>query len=896
MRLYVKQTTGFILLDLMENNPIKLTMSVADIMDPTANPSTYSQTFRVPNTANNNLFFKSAFNINAITFDATKKIESYIQDSNVTISVGSIRLTNIVTNNKDKNVEYEITFFGEVSDLASNIGGGFLNSLNLSQFNHEKSYVNIVNSWNLNLFSGDIIYPLIEWGYDYFEGVPVQNTLALHDNTLAQKGFTKNQHPLSIAQFKPVIRAKVLIDAIFASSGFTYDSSFINVNNSDFMSQYIITEQQDRAQDNTISKLEVNGLWQQVLQAASQVILFPYEVYDPSNSFDNTTMIFKVPIQFVNPLDYYIFDIGGWFTNWSFNNFFEIRLDNLTTNSIITSHIFTGTTYGIPYYFFHTFNIPNSVGGVPLASLGDELIFRIISTVPPNANRNNVSTAILRQTTSVGDITNLSNFLPNNVKTIDFLKGIIERYNLVLEPSKIKEKHFTITPWVNWVEQGTQRDWTDYVDGNVDIQSKPLFISQKRANTWRDDEDSDYVNYNFQLATKTTYGQLDLDSQIEILVGNNLVQSIFAPTPLLPIGNASSEPTASANQKLAAQFLIPHISKDTTTERTPIVPKLRLVYYNGMRTAPLEWHIKNDANVTQHWNQYPLVSQYSVLDNLGTTFNDMAWRNAAPLWDITNTVPNPPARTTRDLWNNYWQKWYDFTYDKFGKILEMNIVLDYKKVWDLKFNDKIFIKDSWFMVNKITDYEVGKPTSCKVELIRVGESISIVPRPIIEGQLMCYFPNSETPTDPCDVYCCYDNGNATIKYFELNGELFLDANANFPAPSGVYSYGASNTFEVVNGFITQYFVTTACVCIPDVLQFYQPCRGNSVYEAGCCQFPLQPFYAYSNTVYQATQAWSNIAMTTPVVDGWYANPGELFVAQFINGIKVQVAARITCIP
>jgi hypothetical protein len=893
MRLYVKENTGFILLDLMENNPVKLNMSVADIMDPTANPSTYSQTFRVPNTANNNLFFKSAFNINTVTFDATKKIESYIQDSNVTISVGSIRLTNIVTNNRDNNVEYEVTFFGEVSALSSKIGGGFLNSLNLSQYNHEKNYVNIVNSWNQTLLNGDVIYPLIEWGYDYLDGHPVQNTLALHDGTLAPNGFTANNHPLSIAQFKPVIRAKVLIDAIFKDSGYTYDSLFLN--GSDFMNQYVITEQQDRALDNTISKLEVNGLWQQLLPVASQVILFPYEVYDPSNSFDNTTMIFKVPIQFTNPLDYYIFEIGGWVSLLNNTNLnFEIRLDNLTTSSTIATQTFTGT-YLIPYYFFHTFNIPNSVGGVPLASLGDELIFRIITVLPPpgTATQNNISTAILRQTTSVGDITNLSNFLPNNVKSIDFLKAIIERYNLVLEPSKSIDKHFTVTPWVDWVEQGTQRDWTDYVDGNVDIQSKPLFTSQTRSNTWRDDEDSDYVNYNFQLATKTTYGQLNLDSQVEILVGNKVTQSLFAPTPLLPIGNASSEVTASANQKLAAQFLIPHISKDTTTERSPITPKLRLVYYNGMRNAPLEWHIKNDALVTQHWDKYPLVSQYSVLDPLNNTFIDMAWRNAAPLWDITVDVPNPPARTTRDLWNNYWSKWYDFTYDPFGKILEMNIVLDYKKVWDLKFNDKIFIKDSWFMVNKITDYEVGKPTSCKVELIRVGQSISIVPRPIIEGQLMCYTANPETF---CDVYCCYDNNNATIKYFELNGQLFLDANGNFPAPSGVYSYGASNTFEVINGIITQYYSTSACVCIPDEIQKYDPCRGNSVYEAGCCQFPSQSFYSFSNTVYQATEAWSDLALTTHVPDGWYANAGESFVALFINGINVQVAARITCIP
>jgi hypothetical protein len=885
MRLYVKETTGYILLDLMEDNPIKLTMAVADIMDPTASPSTYSQTFRVPNTANNNLFFKSAFNINAQTFDATKKIDAYIEDSNVTISVGNIRLTNIFTNNKDKNVEYEVTFFGEVSDFAAKIGGGFMNSLSLSQYNHEKSYVNIVNSWNLNLLGGDVIYPLIEWGYDYLDGLPVQNTLALFDNQLAKKGFTSNQHPLSVEQFKPVIRAKVLLDAIFNESGYTYESDYLS--GSDFMNQYVITEQTDRAKDTTISKLSVSGLWQQVLTAGTSDIILPYEVYDPSNSFDTTTNRFKVPIQFSSLADYYIFTIQGWFrNNFLTSTLFWFEIYNVTQGTTSVPTAFTAPANS-SYYFSGTINIDNS-----FAALGDELLFKFVAPVPfGGLPLNNISEMQVLQTTSVGNIAVLNNFLPNNVKNIDFLKAIIERYNLVLEPSKSKEKHFIITPWVDWVEQGAQRDWTDYVDGNVDIVSSPLFTSQPRSNTWRDDEDSDFVNYNFQTATKTTYGQLDLDSNIEVITGNEVTQSLFAPTPLLPIGNSSAETSATPNQKLAAKFLIPHIAKDTTTERTPITPKLRLVYYNGMRNAPLEWHVKNDALVTQHWNQYPLVSQYSALDTT-TIFRDLAWRNAAPLWDITPSVPNPPARTSSDLWNNFWRKWYEFTYDKYGRIVEMDIVLDYKKVWDLKFNDKIFIKDAWYMVNKITDYQVGKPTACKVELIRVGESISIVPRQLIEGRLMCYISNPETI---CDVYCCFENGGANVMYYESNGQIFLDPNGNFPAPSGVYSYGASNTFSVVNGIITTYHVTTECVCTRPGQEKFDACFGASVIDASCCVNPFQPFYGFANELYNCTEAWSDMAMTTHVPDGWYYNPGEPYVARYVNGLLTNLANHVSCI-
>jgi hypothetical protein len=722
MRLYVKITTGFILLDLMEDNPIKLNLSVADIMDPTANPSTYSQTFRVPNTANNNLFFKSAFNINAVSFDATKKIESYIEDSNVTIAVGSIRLSNIITNNRDKNVEYEVTFFGEVSDFSAAIGGSFMNSLNLTAYNHLKSYANVVASWSKNLFLGDVIYPLIEWGYDYLDGRPVQNTLALHDGTYAPNGFTSNGKPLSIDQFKPVIRAKVLFDAIFASSGFTYESTFLN--GSDFMNQYVITEQTDTAVDRKTPKFQAKGYANQSLNLGITKIAFPFEIYDTANSFNNTTSVFTVPLTFQAPLvDHFTFNIAGGYRQFATNPTvtFSIEIFNLSlpTPAVIATQSFTYTppVQNYLYSFNHTFNIYNAQ-----AAIGDELIFRVNapSITPGLAAIENVT---ITQSTTIDNINVLNNYLPNNVKNIDFLKGIIERFNLVLEPSKTISKHFIITPWVDWVEQGTQRDWTDLVDGNVDIQSKPLFESQTRSNTFLDDEDSDFVNYNFQLATKRTFGQLDIDSQNENIVGNKVTQSLFSPTPLLPIGNSSA--IGNANQKLAAKFLIPHIAKDTTTERTPIVPKLRLVYYNGMVAAPLDWHIKNDANTTIHWNEYPLVSQYSIFNT--TTFDDLAWRNSAPLWPITGVVTNPPMRTINDLFNNYWLKWYNFTYDPFGRILEMNIILDYSNIFDLRFNDKIFIKDSWFMVNKITDYQVGRKTSCKVELVRVGESISIIP-------------------------------------------------------------------------------------------------------------------------------------------------------------------------
>ena len=89
------------LLDLFSNEPIKLTLSVANIVDPLAANSVFSRTFRVPHTSVNGPFFEAVFNVNSTNFDASKKAEAYINDNGHFFASGNIRLTNIFVNEQD---------------------------------------------------------------------------------------------------------------------------------------------------------------------------------------------------------------------------------------------------------------------------------------------------------------------------------------------------------------------------------------------------------------------------------------------------------------------------------------------------------------------------------------------------------------------------------------------------------------------------------------------------------------------------------------------------------------------------------------------------------------------------------------------------------------------------
>ena len=292
-------------IDLFPEEPIKLNLSVTNIMDPLATNSVFSRTFRVPNTQSNNKFFKAVFNVNSVSFDASKKVAAYLNDSGAFYINGNIRLISTYSNDLEGDVQYEIVFMGETSDFASQIGGGFLSDINLSEYNHDQSYLNITSSWNTNqasglangLFNGDIVYPLINWGYTYTNGVPVQSTTSLYTGTTGGlNGFTSASHPLSQGQMKPSIRAKALWDSIFAETEYTYESDFLD---SDFFKKlYIISEKQARPELNVSLVFSANNPDTQAwfYNSTPSDIYAPNETYDPNGVWEPSNSVYTAQV------------------------------------------------------------------------------------------------------------------------------------------------------------------------------------------------------------------------------------------------------------------------------------------------------------------------------------------------------------------------------------------------------------------------------------------------------------------------------------------------------------------------------------------------------------------------------------------------------------------------
>ena len=218
-------------LDLYDVDPIKLTLSIEDITTSSAK-SVISKTFRVPATAKNNFFFRNVFYVEGRDYDITKKNPAQILFNGETLREGHIRLVKVFYNRTEDRIEYEIIFLGELRDMASLLGDKAMCDLGLPDLVHEFSPQNIKLSWeadpqvpNSGLLGGNVVYPLIDFGNTYNQGFVQQTKIATSGS---QPIFTSSTHKLQPDRFRPIIKLRAVVDRIFETIGYTYESQFIN--------------------------------------------------------------------------------------------------------------------------------------------------------------------------------------------------------------------------------------------------------------------------------------------------------------------------------------------------------------------------------------------------------------------------------------------------------------------------------------------------------------------------------------------------------------------------------------------------------------------------------------------------------------------------------------------
>ena len=894
-------------IDLYDDEPIKFTKSIQSIEEPTATTSNFTRTFRVPANSGNGQYFKAVFNVNSTDFDATQKADAYININNAYFVGGNIRLTAIYTNGERSKVEYEIVFMGETSTFASIVAPKNMSEINLNDLGHNFTYDNIKLSWNAGpgstggLLNGDVVYPLAEWGYTYGDdNQPQQSTLSVYTGTTggSMKGFTNSAYPLALSQFKPIVRAKKIWDAIFDDAGYTYESQFLD--SMFFENLYMVSTDVATSTAELVSTpLAVVGIPNSGPNTLpfSQFtkIIASNESVDTTNSYNPVTSTYTVPFTgYYNIKSRLKMTFAPGASPGSYKTFSYAMNKNGVQIVSRTGYLeslgnFTDTEDATSQYPIPGFSPVYDFDFSGNYTQGDTLEFYVYVSLFQ-------FTFLMFQTGSITftgpEVVIPQGLMPTQYKQIDFIKGINDRFKLMWQPDKENVKNFKIEPWVDWIKQGEQLDWTDKLNEELDVTVKPLFYTQPRRVIFKDSEEADVFNFSFQQQNKQVFGQLNQDSNIELITGDRTITSIFAPVPLAPIAGTGG-------------FLIPHFAKDTETQRQPMQVKPRLVFYNGIQQVPtgLNWYLRNTPGATGasvQQTSYPLISQFNIYPFDQASY-DLNWTNNPQFWNPLNNI-YPAAggsgatgfagRTTNTTYVKYWEAWFDSTYSPYSRIMEATFALDSNDVYNINFNDIVMVKDSWWTVTKISDYVLGTKQNVKVQLVRLGNigiSIGATGPTTITGTVLTEFTNVCFGLTQCDAYCC--RGINKFKVYGNNKTMydsqFIYGNpsGSIPAPAGWY-YDGNYTMQVNEfGVIIAIGTGSGCACVP-TLYAISVCASDTFCTACCCTSYSQTIYGNQPTLAACTVLYGDNTGTTTLIPNRYYKNASAQCRVGANGITI----------
>jgi hypothetical protein len=567
----VVTTQGFIfklvangeILDLFADEEIKLSDNVTGLFDLGVIPADFTRQISLPGTKKNNAFFEHCYDIsvfNPDTFATNIKVPCYLDFDGIYISQGYLQLNkvNVIAN---KFIDsYEVTIFGAVSSFAKTITNTYLTQLTtLNQYNHTASYNNISASWGGNLFNGDIVYPLADYGSGYRFTSGQYELFGMDDENGA----------LTVQNFKPAIRMKAVWDAIFEYSGYTYTGSFFNepflddvylvCNNSLKYPEFAGVDLEGYGKIK-IGAISGSGMTDKVLVADTFTTL-PWfnRLSDPQNFYNNGAYEVKERTNLQGLLNINInvnCPVNNMPGTLSANGTWQMRMIETGSSTpyslrAIQSYIFffdqlqnsrsgkIDTTYQLQTEFLMD-DIPPGNYYFQLKQRPDSAVATAptVTLDPQGTTKSYLQITEVKQAADgrIMDIMTNMPFGTSGIKLIDFIKGIQKKFNLVIYPSKTKRNEFVVETFNTWYKAGEIKDFNRYINLDEKIEVIPANNLAVNELNFGDSLDQDYVSQQFSKAANREYGKTYyVDTQNFFSQGKFEVKTTLASSPLLQI-------------------------------------------------------------------------------------------------------------------------------------------------------------------------------------------------------------------------------------------------------------------------------------------------------------------------------------------------------------------------
>lgn len=728
---------------ILKEIPVSTNFAIADIKDPDKRGGTLSKTVVVPGTGDVNVLFENIFDVNIelAVFNPNVKVEAIYYLNEQEQFKGDLQLLK-VNCKPSGDIEYECNIVGRDGSLFVAIGDALLTDIDFSDLDHTFNKTEQENSWatsyRLNgvatafAYGSGYTYPFIKYGY------------------------SASDTSYNVNWFKPAIYTKEYVDRIFADAGFSYTSTFLT---STFFKHLIIPCNRDKIElsNAAISNSQYyigktassTASWQSsnttgntgsssILPISLNYNLETAPYFDASNQWDSAVNYYATigSTGVYNVIAYGQADLtvqcaaavgGTWTTSGATNNVVEIVISkNTGTGWVIigyqlkTMPVGTVTSIGsalaynhnvqtgnvnlnagdlikVTYFVRYQFDILDA-GSTPVAN---GTAFTVDLSLPNGTTKN--STYLLRSDTAVydGNTLSMNNAIPKNIKQKDFLKSLMQMFNLYCEIDKDKKDNYIIEPRETFYTANVN-DWTDQLDYKKGWEVYPMKELDAINYTWKYKDDKDYYNDLYNKEFIDNYGLKRHVVLSDFIKGEKKTELVFSPTPL--VSNSSNS------------IICPHIySMDGTTIK-PLSHNIRILYYGGLKSSGVNWNYVGLSGTTSK-SQYPYAGHVDDAN--------------APTTDLNFDYPNkvyytyPLAYyTDNNLYNAHYSKFINEITDKDSKIIVCYIRLTETDIKNFTFRNKVFIRHDvygagYYVVNKIIDYDPLRADSTKVELLKL---------------------------------------------------------------------------------------------------------------------------------------------------------------------------------
>tara|TARA_R110000782_G_scaffold69350_2_gene139595 strand:- start:2632 stop:5199 length:2568 start_codon:yes stop_codon:yes gene_type:complete len=309
----------------------------------------------------------------------------------------------------------------------------------------------------------------------------------------------------------------------------------------------------------------------------------------------------------------------------------------------------------------------------------------------------------------------------DNISVPEFLQGLIEKFNLVIEPIKNQRNVLKIETFNDWVDDGEVVDWTDKVDYNTKWSISHPLQGQPKDIKFNDVEDNIALTAYHKRTTGNVYGDFDYVSESDLASGQKQIGKFFAPTPFkgIPGSPQTVMPTLAEKDDSSQPFKRFDFNPRLLFRAPTRQPALGLLAKTGAGAlVQNQFYFEDESNVVHTETDYGLASHLQTLPAVFGETLDIHFGNNWSPGHYNYHQPQFNGETKRTAFYEYWSFYVNELYDVDSRKVVMNIFLSPNEIPQISLNNKIFIDGHYYRINKISGANVSRESSVEVELLK----------------------------------------------------------------------------------------------------------------------------------------------------------------------------------